>query len=71
MANDIQKYLSKLTSGEIQHPGAGATAEEIVASAKSAGFNFTVEELAAHSNNDSDLDAAGGSCYFNTGDISL
>ena len=67
MASEIQVYLSKLTSGEIPHPGAGSTPEEIVASAKAAGFTFTVEDLASHADDD-DLDqGGGGGCYFNTG----
>ena len=69
MASEIQVYLSKLTSGEIPHPGAGSTPEEIVASAKAAGFTFTVEDLASHA--DDDLDQGGGSCYFNTGCINI
>ena len=70
MASDIQVYLSKLTSGEIPHPGAGSTPEEIVASAKAAGFTFTVEDLASHADDDLDQ-GGGGSCYFNTGCINI
>ena len=70
MASDIQVYLSKLTSGEIPHPGPDSTPEEIVESAKSAGFTFTVEDLAAHAEDDLDQ-GGGGSCYFNTGCINI
>ena len=68
----IKAYLEALTKGTISHPGPNATPEEILKSAKAAGFEFTIEELAAHGGDDSDLDAGGGgSCYFNTGDMHL
>ena len=71
MASDIQTYLSKLTSGEIAHPGKDATPQDIVNAAKAAGFNFTVDDLTKHAE-DAELDSAGGgSCYFNTGDMHL
>tara|TARA_S200000501_G_C20800494_1_gene733789 strand:- start:1080 stop:1289 length:210 start_codon:yes stop_codon:yes gene_type:complete len=68
--SDLQTYLSKVSSGEIQALSKDATPEDVVASAKALGYTFTVEELSSASTGD-DLDEAGGGCNFNMGDINV
>ena len=67
--SQVLEYLSKMSKGEVPHPGSGASATDVVAAGKAAGYDFTVEDLTEHQVDD--LDSAGGGCNFNMDSIDV